>query len=121
MENVGFKKVAMVPFFPKLGNIKTNIDEMEKIVSEILSNETVELVIFPEMAGTGYLLENLTSENARSYDNEIFGGLLKLSGKTDILFGNLEGSISDKGINLIEELLIQNRSPPLSRGPSSKT
>ena len=46
--------VAVVQMWPKLGEMENNLGRMAKLIEEIAAAEPVDLIVFPELATTGY-------------------------------------------------------------------
>lgn len=81
-------KIKIVQTAPILGDVKKNLIRIE---SEILIaiKEGAELVIFPELAATGYMLRDLTYFVALTKE-KFPQKLLKLSEKIDIIISGVE-------------------------------
>jgi predicted amidohydrolase len=79
-------KLAVAQINPTLGNIEKNKEKMIKFIEDAIEKE-VELVVFPELALSGYLLEELTFDVAGIPDE-----FYELSKKISILFGGIEES-----------------------------
>ncbi|MGL4999063.1 MAG: nitrilase-related carbon-nitrogen hydrolase [Cetobacterium sp.] len=71
---------------PVLGNTEKNLYEMVKVIEKEIEKGT-ELVLFPELSLTGYLLEDMVYDVAISKVPEI---LIELSKKISIIFGAVE-------------------------------
>ncbi|MGL5087955.1 MAG: nitrilase-related carbon-nitrogen hydrolase [Cetobacterium sp.] len=71
---------------PVLGNTEKNLYEMVKVIEKEIEKGT-ELVLFPELSLTGYLLEDMVYDVAISRVPEI---LIELSKKISIIFGAVE-------------------------------
>lgn len=79
-------KVLVAQMSPYLGDVEKNLEKMIEIIEKAIE-ECRELVIFPELSLTGYLLEELV------YDigiTEVPKKLLELSEKISIIFGAVE-------------------------------
>ena len=83
------KQVALVPFSPRLGSFEKNIQQIEIIIKDILVGNKVDMIIFPELSTSGYVLESLTAETARRVTDPAFEPVLKLSLQTDVILGHL--------------------------------
>lgn len=46
--------IALVQFHPQLGQISENLDRMGKMIEQICHTQKVDLIVFPELATTGY-------------------------------------------------------------------
>ncbi|MBC2856103.1 nitrilase [Cetobacterium sp. 2A] len=79
-------KVYLAQMKPHLGVVEKNIDEMVKFIERAIE-DSAELVLFPELCLTGYLLEDLVYDLASS---KIPKELLELSKKVSIIFGGVE-------------------------------
>jgi len=79
-------KLAIAQINPTLGNVEKNKNKMIKFIEDAIEKD-VELVVFPELALTGYLLEELTYDVA-GIPTEFY----ELSKKISILFGGIEES-----------------------------
>jgi predicted amidohydrolase len=78
-------KLAVAQMKPTLGNVEKNIEIMkERILTAI--NEGRELIVFPELALSGYLLEEMVFDVCVNVPEE----LIELSKKISILFGGVE-------------------------------
>lgn len=79
-------KVYLAQMNPYLGNIEKNLEKTCKIIENAIK-EKAEIVVFPELSLTGYLLEDLVGE---VYIKEVPKELLELSKKISIIFGAIE-------------------------------
>lgn len=79
-------RLEVVQMNPTLGNIEKNKEIMIKHIREAIKKKQ-ELIVFPELALTGYLLEELTFEVA-GIPQEFY----ELSKEISILFGGVEES-----------------------------
>lgn len=78
-------KLAVAQIKPTLGNVEKNIEIMkEKILTAI--DQGRELIVFPELALSGYLLEEMVFDVCVNVPEE----LIELSRKISILFGGVE-------------------------------
>jgi predicted amidohydrolase len=84
-------KLALAQINTRLGrpedNLKKHLDYVEKAVSQ-----EVELLVFPELSLTGYILQDLAPAVAcrPSSDDPIFQPLLEASQQLDLVFGFVE-------------------------------
>lgn len=46
--------IALVQFHPQLGAVNDNLDRMGKMIQQICTTQRVNLIVFPELATTGY-------------------------------------------------------------------
>lgn len=79
-------KVLIAQMKPYLGNVEKNLEKMISIIERAVE-EGKELIVFPELCLTGYLLEELVYEVGIK---EIPEKLLELSRKISIIFGAVE-------------------------------
>jgi predicted amidohydrolase len=72
----------------KLGDIPANLDKHLAYIDEA-ARQGVELLVFPELSLTGYVLQDLVPSLARrpAADDPAFGPLLKASQKLDLMVG----------------------------------
>lgn len=83
--------VALAQTKPKLGVVKENIETVTQHV-EKACREGASLIVFPELALTGYFLKDLVPEVALSLSSPEFEKLKKLSLKIAIAIGFVEVS-----------------------------
>lgn len=83
--------VALAQIKPKLGCLDDNLLLMESLIEKGIS-EKVGLILFPELALTGYFLKDLVPEVAISLDSPRIVRLKKLSQHISIAFGCVEVS-----------------------------
>jgi predicted amidohydrolase len=84
-------KVAVVQVYPQLGKVEDNLIAMGKYVDQICTQEKVDLIVFPELATTGYELGlrftevaervpghavNLLAQRAADYNTHIVFGMV---------------------------------------------
>lgn len=79
-------KVYLAQTKPYLGNVFKNLKNMVEIIKEQIENKS-EVVIFPELSLTGYLLEDMVYDVGIKEVPEI---LLELSKEISIIFGAVE-------------------------------
>lgn len=79
-------KVFLSQIEPYLGEVDKNLDMMTNIIKEQIKN-AVDIIVFPELALTGYLLESMTFDVAIEKVPSI---LLELSKQISIIFGAVE-------------------------------
>lgn len=85
-------RVAFVPFYPVLGNVNENFNKISEIIDKCqngarTSEKPADVILFPELSVTGYLLENLTFSTALSVNEEIPETILRQSEKSEIHLG----------------------------------
>lgn len=93
--------VAIVQMFPQLGKVEENLITMGKFVDKICSEQKVDLIVFPELATTGYELGlrftevaervpghsvNLLAQRAADYSTHIVFGLVTKERVESVLF-----------------------------------
>jgi NAD+ synthase (glutamine-hydrolysing) len=83
--------LAMAQINTKLGDVKANLEKHLSLIDESRS-QGADLVIFPELSLTGYVLQDLTPVVARqaSADDPTFQPLLSASRDIDIMLGFVE-------------------------------
>jgi predicted amidohydrolase len=74
---------------PKLGCVADNLSLIEERVQRAIDDEK-ELIVFPELALTGYFLKDLVPEVARRLDSPEIRRLVELSRKISIAVGFVE-------------------------------
>ncbi|PWI58581.1 hypothetical protein BM613_03050 [Sulfoacidibacillus thermotolerans] len=82
-------RVALGQVRPKLGDVHTNLAKLLEFVDRA-AREGANLIVFPELALTGYLLRDLTYEVARKVTDDEIVALIAASVKIDILFSFVE-------------------------------
>ncbi|MGD9050163.1 MAG: carbon-nitrogen hydrolase family protein [Anaerolineae bacterium] len=93
--------VAVVQMFPHLGQIEENLIAMGKFVDTICTEKNVDLIVFPELATTGYELGlkftdvaervpgqavNLLAQRAADYSTHIVFGLVSKEKVESVIF-----------------------------------
>jgi predicted amidohydrolase len=93
--------VAAVQMYPQLGKVEDNLIAMTKFVDKICSEQKVDLIVFPELATTGYELGlkftdvaervpghvvNLLAQRAADYSTHIVFGLVSKEKVESILY-----------------------------------
>ena len=100
-------KIALVQMAPKLGDLEANLDAHLEWLDRRETHQA-DVVVFPELSLTGYLLQDLVAEVARPLDPEgLLAPLLERSRERDIAVGLVEQS---------EEFLFYNTAVYLSEG-----
>jgi len=102
MENA---QITFVPFFPKLGEVEQNLAAIIAQIEEIQKNSSPDIIIFPELSTSGYLLENLAISSAIEPNQDIPEKLLQQSNSADIILGALikeDGKLFNAGLVLKE-------------------
>ncbi len=89
-------RVALAQISSYLGNIKRNIEKHAEIIKEAV-NKKADLIIFPELSLTGYLLQDLVQEIAvRDKNDELIKEMKNFSKDISIIVGYVEEK--EKGI-----------------------
>ncbi len=82
-------RVALAQIAPKLGDLPANLElHLEQL--ERGRREGADLVVFPELSLTGYLLKDQTPDVARTLDSPDLAPLLKATRDVDALVGLVE-------------------------------
>ncbi len=79
-------KIATVMFNPRLGDVKTNLESHLEVLKE-LKKFCADLILFPELSLTGYLLENLTAAVALKPNDRLFSELTSVVGSSAVFIG----------------------------------
>jgi predicted amidohydrolase len=84
-------KLALAQFAPRLGDVEANLKRILDLIAQAHA-QRADLVIFPELALTGYYLKDLVTDVAArpSPDNARFAPLLNASRNLDIVIGFVE-------------------------------
>jgi len=91
-------KVALAQISPHLGNIRKNFDLHLQAVDKA-KREQADLLIFPELSLTGYLLKDLVETAALDPDKSpIFKEFKSLSRDISLVLGFVEEKAQDKGL-----------------------
>jgi len=95
--------VAVVQMFPRLGQVEENLIAMGKFVDKICTQQKVDLIVFPELATTGYELGlrftdvaervpgpavNLLAQRAADYSTHIAFGLVTKEKVESIIYNS---------------------------------
>ncbi len=100
-------KIGLVQFAPHLGNLKKNL-ELHLRYIELAKKKNIDLLVFPELSLTGYLLKDLVEEIAIQPENDSL--FKKIRAETQGLAAVL-GFVEEK-----EKGLFYNSSAYLSKG-----
>lgn len=78
--------VGMAQIYPKLGDVRFNLDKHLAYVEQA-AEQGVELLVFPELSLTGYQVQDLVSEVAirASSDDPVYAALLDASRRMDLV------------------------------------
>ena len=81
-------KVGLAQIYPKLGDLAYNLQVHLDYVRQA-REQSVDLLVFPELSLTGYQVQDLVPEVAIETDakSEVFAALLKASAEIDIVVG----------------------------------
>ena len=84
-------KLALAQINTKLGKPKQNLEKHLNLIEQAKS-QSVDLVVFPELSLTGYILQDLAQSVAcrPSHEDPVFGPLLDASQNIDIVVGFVE-------------------------------
>jgi predicted amidohydrolase len=82
-------KIALAQIAPKLGDVKANLELHFETLAKAQS-AGADLIIFPELSLTGYLLKDMVPEAALRADSAEMKKLLKASEKSAVIFGLAE-------------------------------
>ncbi len=84
-------KVGLGQLAPKLGQLRENLQEHRRVIDDARS-QGVDLLVFPELGLTGYLLQDLNAEVAMSADDERLAKLGRVAGDMSVVVGFVEES-----------------------------
>ncbi len=86
-------KLGLAQIAPRLGDVAANLDKHLAYIRQA-KEQGVELLLFPELSITGYLLRDLTPEVALQprIDEPVFARLLEAAGDMDLVVGFIEQS-----------------------------
>jgi predicted amidohydrolase len=90
--------VALAQIKPKLGCVADNLVQVEQAVAEAVRREA-DLVVFPELALTGYFLKDLVPDVALTLDSPVVKRLRELSRHVSIAVGLVEASADYRFFN----------------------
>lgn len=84
-------KVGLAQITPKLGDVRANLARHLEVVEEA-ADQGVQLLVFPELSLTGYVLQDLAFDVAlrATPDDLIFSQLLQASHRLDVVVGFVE-------------------------------
>ncbi|MFN8374084.1 MAG: nitrilase-related carbon-nitrogen hydrolase [Anaerolineae bacterium] len=90
-------KVGLAQLYPKIGDVKANLDKHLEII-EKADAAGVDLLVFPELSLTGYQVQDLVPEVAirATRDDDTFRALLDASAKMDIVFGFVHADVRQR-------------------------
>lgn len=84
-------RIALVQMAPRLGLLEENLERHRTLVREAREGGA-ELVVFPELSLTGYLLQDLNAEVAMRRDDPRFAALAEEAAKASVVLGFVEES-----------------------------
>jgi predicted amidohydrolase len=87
----GSWSVGLAQIRPRLGDLQGNLDTVRRVIGEGIA-AGVDLLIFPELALTGYFLKDMVPEVALSLDAPEILGLRRLSERISLVVGFVEAS-----------------------------
>ena len=81
----------MAQVAPRLGDARTNLDMLLGLIDKA-REQSVDLLIFPELALTGYFIKDMTPSLAArpAADDPLFGPLIRASRELDLIVGFVE-------------------------------
>ncbi len=82
-------RVALGQVRPKLGDLQTNGDKLLQFIDRAVQAEA-DVIVFPELSLTGYLLRDLTFDVARTLADREVQALVEASAQIDVLFSFVE-------------------------------
>jgi len=80
------RRLALAQCAPALGDLKDNLDLHLELTQQAIT-EGADMVVFPELSLTGYLLKDLVPEVAMTLDDARLAPLFELSKRIDIATG----------------------------------
>ncbi len=103
--------VVLAQIKPKLGCVADNLALIEERIRQAVADQA-DLIVFPELALTGYFLKDLVPETARSIDSPEIQRLIDLSRSISIVVGFVEVTSDYRFFNsalYLEEGAIRHR------------
>jgi NAD+ synthase (glutamine-hydrolysing) len=101
--------MGLAQISPRLGDMKANLDKHLEFV-ERAAGQGVQLLVFPELSLTGYMLQYLVHEVACLPDDPLFVPLLDASHKLDLVFGfaerDVRGRLFTAGVYLAQGRIV---------------
>jgi predicted amidohydrolase len=83
--------VGLAQIAPRLGALGPNLDEHRRLIGEARA-KGIDLLVFPELGLTGYLLQDLNSEVAMRRDHPRLAELARAAGEMSVVVGFVEES-----------------------------
>jgi NAD+ synthase (glutamine-hydrolysing) len=89
--------IALAQINTRLGEVKTNLEKHLAWIDQAAANKA-DLIVFPELSLTGYVLQDLTSQVAckPNKDDPIFAPLLKASQALDVVVSFVEEDVRNR-------------------------
>ena len=90
-------KLALAQINPKLGKTKENLEKHLKLIEQAKS-QGVDLIVFPELSLTGYILQDLAHSVAcrPAPEDPLFGPLIEASRGIDLVVGFVEEDLRSR-------------------------
>lgn len=85
-------QVALAQIRPLLGDVSANLDKHLQWI-ETARTEGAGLIVFPELGVTGYQVQDLTLDVARSLDHPQIAQIVAASARVDVVFSFIEESL----------------------------
>jgi len=82
-------RVALAQVAPSLGDVAANVELHRQTIERAVA-DGAELIVFPELALTGYVLHDLVPEVAQRADSQVLDLLARASGSIDVVTGFVE-------------------------------
>lgn len=104
-------KIVIAQFKPKLGKVKENIERILKFIDQALDKKS-DLIIFPELATSGYALRDLVSYASMDLNDKMLNLLIQKSNFIDIVIGYAQkenGLFYNSAFYLSNGLILTNR------------
>lgn len=83
--------VGLAQIAPRLGAVAENLGEHRRLIDQARGRE-IDLLVFPELGFTGYLLQDLNSEVAMRRDDPRLAELARVAGEMSVVVGFVEES-----------------------------
>jgi predicted amidohydrolase len=83
--------VGLAQIAPRLGSVGENLEQHNRLIEEARAKQT-DLLVFPELGLTGYLLQDLNSEVAMRRDDPRLLELARAAGEMSVVVGFVEES-----------------------------
>ncbi len=91
-------RIAMDQMAPRLGDVDHNIDLHRKTISWA-KREKAELLVFPELSLTGYLVKGMVGEVSMRRDGPALTDLARRAGKMAVILGFVEQGLDSQYYN----------------------